>query len=143
MIEHRSFGVLPVRRQGKTWEFFLVQHRTGHWSFPKGHTEPGETGEQTARRELAEETGIDQVDLHLDQAFVEEYTWNRKGQNNHKIVTYYLGLVDDPVITIQNTELADGRWIPIDEAESVLTFSETQNVFRQARAYILKHHLWS
>ena len=141
-IEHVSCGVVPVRRQGRSWEFFLVKHHQGYWSLPKGHQEAGENDEQTARRELAEETGITTVALYTDKTFIEDYHWKFNGQDNHKIVTYFLGLVEDAEITIQQSELADGRWIPMDEAEEVLTFAETQEVFRQARKVLLKDHLW-
>lgn len=141
-IEHISCGVIPVRRQGRTWEVFLVQHHLGHWSFAKGHQEAGESNEQTARRELAEETGITDVDLYTEKTFIEDYRWTKDGQENHKNVTFYLGLVEEATIVIQKSELADGRWIPIDEAEEVLTFAETQEVFRQARKVLLKEHLW-
>jgi len=143
MIEHRSFGVVPVRRQGDSWEFFLVQHHTGHWAFPKGHQEAGESGEQTARRELREETGIADADIDTDQGFDEEYTWLRQGEKNHKIATYYLGLVKDHSIAIQAEELSDGRWVPADEVEHVLTFAEGLNVFRQAYKYLQTKKLWT
>lgn len=141
-VEHMDFGVVPVRRQGTAWEFFVVQHQTGHWAFPKGHQEPGETNEQTARRELAEETGIATIDLHLDQTFTEDYRWEHQGVTNHKVVTYFLGLVEAADIVIQKSELADGRWIPADEVEEVLTFSESQKIFRNALKYLRQNHLW-
>lgn len=143
MNEHISFGVIPVRRTEQGWEFFLVQHHTGNWSFPKGHQEAGESGEQTARRELTEETGIQDVDLHLAEPFVEEYTWEQKGKNNHKVATYYLGLVGDHVITIQQKELNDGRWIPAQEAEEVLTFAAGQAILRRALKYLNQNNLWT
>ena len=37
--------------------FLLIQHQAGHWAFPKGHANPGESPAETARREFAEETG--------------------------------------------------------------------------------------
>ena len=141
-IEHIDFGVIPVRRWKKDWEFFLVQHQLGHWSFPKGHQESNETGEQTARRELAEETGISMVDLFAGQTFIEDYHWTNQQGDNHKFVTFYLGLVEDADITIQSSELVDGRWIPADEVEGVLTFPGTQAVFLKARKYLLKNNLW-
>lgn len=143
MIEHRSFGVIPVRPAGLSWEFFLVQHHLGHWAFPKGHQEQGETGEQTARREFTEETGMKQLTLHTDFSLTEDYHWTSKSGPNHKVVTYFLGLVDDETSAIQQEELADGRWIGADEVEEVLTFPETQEIFRKAWQYLRKHQLWT
>ncbi len=140
--EHVDFGVVPVRRWNGDWEFFLVQHHLGHWSFPKGHQEPGENGEQTARRELAEETGITDVELHSDRTFMEEYRWSRDEVEHHKTVTYFLGLVGDHTIAIQAEELRDGRWVPSDEVGSVLTFPEGRAVFQQARDFLKKQKPW-
>lgn len=141
--EHIDFGVVPLRRWKNSWEFFLVQHHLGHWSFPKGHQESGETGEQSARRGLAEETGIAEVELHTDRVFREDYRWSRNGVDHHKTVAYYLGLVGDHTIAIQAEELRDGRWVPSDEVGSVLTWPETRAVWRQALHYVRKEHLWT
>ncbi len=143
MIEHRSFGVVPVRRWKQSWEFFVVQHKTGHWAFPKGHQESGETGEQTARRELQEETGISAVELLSKPEFSEDYTWTRDGVENHKLAIYFLGLVEDHTIVIQTQELSDGRWIPADETEQVLTFPESRAIFRRALKVLKKQQPWS
>ncbi len=143
MIEHLSFGVIPVRQTDQGWEFFIVQHRTGSWTFPKGHQEAGESGAQTARRELAEETGIRNVDLHVAEPFIEEYTWDQQGAKHHKIATYYLGLVGEHAISIQQQELSDGRWIPSDEAEEVLTFAGGQDILRRALKYLNQKNLWN
>lgn len=143
MVEHVSCGVVTVRRWDRKWEFFLVQHHLGHWAFPKGHQEAGETAEQTARRELAEETGFTEVELDPDHEFYEDYRWTRHGVVNHKQVTYYLGLVADQPPKIQRAELKDGRWVPADEVPSVLTFPEAQAVFRQAQKILRKHPRWT
>ena len=58
-----SYGVIPIRQVGDTWEVFLIHQfsnigNNSYWVFPKGHPEAGETPEQTAKRELIEETGM-------------------------------------------------------------------------------------
>ena len=55
MKKEKSCGCI-VFNDGKV---LLVRHNKGHWDFPKGHVEPGETEEQTAKREVKEETNID------------------------------------------------------------------------------------
>ena len=48
-----------VRKNGEQYDLVLLRHRFGgHWSFPKGHVEAGETERQTALREVKEETGL-------------------------------------------------------------------------------------
>ncbi len=59
MKREKSCGAVLVRRAVSGWETLLIRHANGgHWAFPKGHVEPGETEAQTALREIREETAI-------------------------------------------------------------------------------------
>jgi 8-oxo-dGTP pyrophosphatase MutT (NUDIX family) len=58
-----SCGAVVLRKKDGAWETLLINCRQGHWSFPKGHQEAGETEEDTARREILEETGKLSVSL--------------------------------------------------------------------------------
>lgn len=68
--EDKSFGVIPVfKNDGGEYFFCLVKHRAGHWGFPKGHPDVDESEEETAKRELLEETGINTVDISVESFF--------------------------------------------------------------------------
>lgn len=54
----KSCGVIPYRKIGGETEFLILLQRNRCWSFPKGHMEAGETEQETALRELQEETGL-------------------------------------------------------------------------------------
>jgi len=54
----RAAGGIVVRREGDAREVLLVHRPRGDWSFPKGKAEPGERDEDTALREVEEETGL-------------------------------------------------------------------------------------
>ena len=59
MKREKSCGALVVRKNGENFDLVLLRHRFGgHWSFPKGHVEAGESERQTALREVREETGL-------------------------------------------------------------------------------------
>ena len=58
MRKEKSCGALVVRRGKNETEILLIKHNGGHWAFPKGHVEAGESEEQTALREVQEETGL-------------------------------------------------------------------------------------
>ena len=84
----KSCGVLVLRRQEDELYVVLLRHRFGgHWSFPKGHVEPGETEEETACREVLEETSI-----HIDicPGFREVVSYSPK-RDVTKDVIYFLG----------------------------------------------------
>ena len=67
MIKEKSCGAIVYRKYHGNTEILLIKHiNSGHWSFPKGHVERGETEVQTAHREILEETKkIDYNDIML------------------------------------------------------------------------------
>ena len=69
MLHEKSCGAIVYRKYHGNTEILLIKHiNSGHWSFPKGHVEGDETEEETAKREIMEETGID---VNLDTTFRE------------------------------------------------------------------------
>lgn len=105
----KSCGVIPVRYRGGKREYLLLLQTNACWSFPKGHMEAGETEQQTALRELREETGLVAKSLSVQTASCEyaltPYT--------RKQVVYYLGLVDGNV-THQETEVRRHLWVRVE-----------------------------
>ena len=62
MLHEKSCGAIVYRKYHGNTEILLIKHiNSGHWSFPKGHVEAGETEVETARREIMEETSIDVI----------------------------------------------------------------------------------
>lgn len=134
-----SFGVIPYRQNDAGGrEFLLIQHLAGHWSFPKGHAERGESPLETALRELAEETGLADVPLRPRPALEEHYRFTkRSGKLIDKTVTYYLGRVDaDARITVQPEEVAAYAWANASDAMDRLTFDEGRRLLEQAVAVL-------
>lgn len=102
----KSCGVIPVRLRGGKREYLLLLQTNDCWSFPKGHMEAGETEQQTALRELREETGLTANGLSTQTASC-EYALT---PHTRKQVVYFLGPVDGNV-TPQQTEVRRHRWI--------------------------------
>ena len=88
MKREKSCGALGVRKNGETYDLVLLRHRFGgHWSFPKGHVEEGESERQTALREVHEETGLS---IRLYDGFRESVEYFPK-PGVKKQVVYFLG----------------------------------------------------
>lgn len=125
--QDRAVGIIPVHKKDGKLLFCLVRHADGHWGFPKGHIETGESDEQTARRELCEETGIEEVEIIPNKMFTERYSFELHGISYDKTVTYFIGIVRDAsktTLDVFKKEILEMRWLPYDETLSTLTFSD-------------------
>lgn len=112
----------------------LLRYPQGHWDFVKGHVEHGDDSFQTtALRELAEETGIEKVDLVDGFSMRTEYQFTHKGVVIEKEVHWFLGLTEEMSVSLSH-EHTGYLWLPWDDAEQQLTFENSQNVLRAARA---------
>ena len=129
-----SFGVVGILRG--TGKVLLIQSLQGNWGFPKGHPEAGESETETALRELEEETGVSLCELVPDVAFEERYIYERDGVSNPKVNKFFLGMIDDPALKIQESELRAAGWFTYEEAQKTIDFPEAKKVLEKARKYI-------
>ncbi|OBH27046.1 DNA mismatch repair protein MutT [Mycobacterium sp. E342] len=106
------------------------------WSLPKGHIEQGETAEQTAIREVAEETGIRGSVLaalgRIDYWFVTD------GRRVHKTVHHYLMRFSGGELSDEDLEVAEVAWVPIHELPSKLAYADERRLARVADELIDK-----
>ncbi|WP_199428841.1 NUDIX hydrolase [Qaidamihabitans albus] len=101
------------------------------WSLPKGHIEDGETTEQTAVREVKEETGISAHVLHplgtIDYWFVAER------RRVHKTVHHFLLEADGGELSDEDVEVTEVAWVPLTELEGRLAYADERKLVRKAR----------
>lgn len=106
------------------------------WSLPKGHIELGETAEQTAIREVAEETGIRGSVLaalgRIDYWFVTD------GRRVHKTVHHYLMRFSGGELSDEDLEVAEVAWVPMGELPSRLAYADERRLARVADELIDK-----
>ncbi|MGB6206863.1 NUDIX hydrolase [Mycobacterium sp.] len=106
------------------------------WSLPKGHIELGETAEQTAIREVAEETGIQGSVLaalgRIDYWFVTD------GRRVHKTVHHYLMRCSGGELCDEDVEVAEVAWVPIPELPSRLAYADERKLAEVADELIDK-----
>jgi len=108
------------------------------WSLPKGHIEQGETAEQTAIREVAEETGIHGHVLaalgSIDYWFVTE------GRRVHKTVHHYLLRFSGGQLCDEDVEVAEVAWVPVAELPDKLAYADERRLARVAHELIERLH---
>lgn len=132
-----SCGVIPWRSTEHGREYLLIQHNAGHWAFPKGHPEEGETEVETARRELEEETGIKHVRVQAEPFFDESYIFDKRGRGpTHKTVRYFLGEVWGGELQLQEEEVQAAAWAGAELTRARITFEEGKKLLDLAEDYL-------
>jgi 8-oxo-dGTP pyrophosphatase MutT (NUDIX family) len=132
-----SAGGVLVRRLNGRWVLAAIRpagKRPGVWALPKGNIGSGEKPDATALREVAEETGVEGklVEKLGDIRYV--YTW--AGERVFKVVSFYLlrysrgRLGDLPPATAH--EVAEARWLPLDEAPRLLAYKGEREMAEKA-----------
>ena len=130
-----------------TREYLILQYPSGHFDFPKGHMEPGETEEETLRRETEEETGIQALQVFPKRVSI-RYFYEARG-NEHdrrvregrgtwifKVVHFY------PAQALQSTEVEISHehigsvWLPFPQALEKVTFGNAKHILQATEAYL-------
>jgi len=109
----------------------------GVWALPKGKLDAGEKPEDTAVREVFEETG---VHGHLVEKLGDvKYTYTRRsGDRVFKIVSFYLlqagrGRIGE-IEEAMRVEVTEARWLPLDDAPKLLAYGGEREMVQKARA---------
>lgn len=140
MSFERSAGAIVFRREGGSILYLLMNYpgrseAGGYWDLPKGNIEKGEKPLDTARREIAEETGL--KDVSFVGGFMKwiKYFYRAEGKMVSKIVTFYLAetMSKDVTISYEHTGYA---WLPYESALARLTFDNAKGVLREAHGFI-------
>ncbi len=137
MKYEKSCGAV-IFRKTKEIEYLIVfnkkKNAKGHWGFPKGHMEKNETELETAKREIAEETGLF-PNILKDFRYVSTYS---PCEGVTKDVVYFLAEANpcDEVL-IQISEIADYKWCNFKNASSLLSFDFS--LLEKADNYIEKN----
>jgi 8-oxo-dGTP pyrophosphatase MutT (NUDIX family) len=107
---------------------------SGTWTLPKGTPEIGETTEQTALREVGEETGLTVRILAPFDSIA--YTFVQRGTRIHKTVHYFLMAPTGGDLADHDHEFDEVRWIPLAEAPEILTFETERALVARATEHL-------
>jgi len=116
---------------------WLVAKHSGYkkWVLPKGLIDPGEKSEQTAVREVKEETGVAAKIIAKIQP-AEKYIYTFNGEKIFKVVEYYLMEYVAGNIADHDWEMEEVEWLPFEEAKKRLDFSGQKKALEQAMAMV-------
>ena len=134
--EFSAGGVLVRRLQGR-WMLAAIRpggKPQGLWALPKGRIDEGESGEATALREVTEETGAHGRSLGKlgDVKYV--YTWD--GERIFKVVSFFLvryegGRLGEVSEEFRH-EVAEAKWLPLEDAPRLLAYGGEKDMARKA-----------
>ncbi|MBV8740585.1 MAG: NUDIX domain-containing protein [Sinobacteraceae bacterium] len=135
MLHRLSAGVVVVRRSSGDW-LFLMLRAYRNWDFPKGLVEPGEDPLQAARREVQEETLIEQLQFNWGEVFLETAPYSHR-----KVARYYLAETRTAEVTLPvrpelgRPEHNEWRWLSFEQARALCS-PRIDPILRWARATV-------
>jgi len=124
MKQEKSCGCIVLDKR----MVLLVKHNSGHWDFPKGHVEEGESEVETAIREVKEETGVD-VEVRKRHRYSISYM---PKSDVEKEVVFFLAKKKKGVELPQIEEVQKVEWVTWEEAFQRITFETSKELLRKA-----------
>ncbi len=132
----KSAGAV-IFRKNKEIKYLLLRYQSGHWDFPKGNIEKGERLEETIKREVKEETGIEDIKFIEDFKETIKYFYQLKGKKIFKIVIFYLAETKTQQVKISSEHL-DFKWLSYEKALEKLTFKNSKAILKKTNKFLRK-----
>lgn len=136
LMNETSSGAILYNIENETIIFLLLQYFQGHWDFPKGNKEKGESDIDTALREITEETGIN--DVTFLEGFKKEIFYKYK-RNNHLIskkVVYFLAKSNSIDVALSSEHL-DFVWEPYEDALRKITYKNSKEILSEGYKFLI------
>jgi len=135
MLYEKSCGAVVFTVINNEIKYLLIRNLTGIYGFPKGHIEKDETEEQTALREVFEETGLT-VRLVPSFKTLDEHPIPQK-ENTIKQIVYFLGEYYNQEFRYQKEELTDALLVDYETAISLFQFDSSKRILTEANNFLL------
>lgn len=137
-IEVTSGAVVYRHNAGELEYLLLESQNKGHfWGFPKGHVEGNETLEQTAAREIKEET---QLTLPIDTSFKVYTEYDLPNGNRKQMTLFTADLTAQEDIHLQAKEIKNCGWFNYQDARKRLTYDNLKQLLDQVNAHLTKNN---
>jgi lipoyl(octanoyl) transferase len=141
MIKQETAQGVVYRRAPQGLEFLLVKRVPedgGFWQAITGTIDEGERAIETLKRELVEEAGITNP-LHISEK-LEDYSWGGEEQGiigNDQV--FAVEVTPDTQIIIEPTEHSEFKWLPLQDAVTLLKYDGNKNSMRIVAEYAITH----
>jgi len=130
----KSAGGVVIREIGGVPHVLVIRDPYRKWGLPKGHVEDGESLQETALREVGEETGLSEVELGSELVTI-DWKFRSGGEQIHKFATFFLMFSGhgDPVPE-RAEGITEARWVPLATAHKRITYHNASEVVKVAQA---------
>lgn len=129
----KSCGAIVYKKENNELKFLLTHQSNGHFSFPKGHMEENETEQQTALREIKEETNID---VKLDTNFRKSITYFLESKGVMKEAVYFVATPISFDLKNQEGEIDECCWEDYETIKEKIEYKDIIQIFEEAVKYI-------
>ena len=137
MIREKSAGAIVFRREDGQIKYLILQRNPKYWDLPKGNIEKDETDEETVKREVKEETGIEEIRILPGFKENEHYFYKLKGELVSKDVVFFLAETSTSEVKF-STEHEGYEWLAFDEAMKKM---KSKEVLEKANNFLNKINL--
>jgi 8-oxo-dGTP pyrophosphatase MutT (NUDIX family) len=140
-LDQISAGGVAFRMNGSRTEIAVVAvNPSRRWQLPKGIIDAGESEEIAALREVREEAGIECELMEKIETIEYWYVATARGERvrYHKFVHFFLLKYLSGDVRHHDHEIAEARWVALDEAVAMLAFQSEKDVVEKAKNIIEK-----
>lgn len=135
MPKEKSCGAIIFKKQKSVIKYLLLHYEAGHWDFPKGNQEKNEKEEQTASREIKEETGIEDIEYADDFKETINYFYKKGEETVYKEVVFFLAQSATEDVKLSKEHIGYA-WLSYENAYKKLTFNNAKELLKKANQFL-------
>ena len=134
MKEICSGGIVYIKKEGKINYLMLKSRKTGWWVFPKGHVKKNESLKDTTFREIKEETGLSNLNIHPNYYEIISFL---SQSGNEKEVHHWLFEASEEKVKLSD-EHTEFKWLEFDEAYNLIDHENQKRILNKANEVLIK-----
>ena len=137
MPQEKSCGAVIFKRSKEGIKYLLLHYGAGHWDFPKGAQEKNEKEEQTAAREIKEETGIEDIEFADNFRETIKYFYKKGEDTVYKEVIFFIAQSATDGVVLSNEHIGYA-WLSYEHAYKKLTFNNSKELLEKVDKLLKK-----